>query len=205
MAWEDLASSYDTVAARYEAQFADELAGKPLDRALLDAFAHAGSGPVVDLGCGPGQVGHYLAQRGRQVIGVDLSAEMAALAVARLGAAVVADLRRLPFATGSLGGVVAFYSLIHLPRHELPAAAAEMARVLRAGAALVVSVHGGEGELHRDEFLGVPVPFVASLFRVEEITNALRGAGLVVTTVETRAPYEGEHPTTRIYVGAEKP
>lgn len=205
MGWDQISSSYGAVADRYEERFADELDGKPLDRTLLDAFARAVSGPVVDLGCGPGQVGRFVADRGVDLVGVDLSLAMAVLAGRRLRAAVVADMRALPFGDACLGGMVAFYSLIHLPRSEVAGAVLELARVLRRGARLLVSVHGGEGEVTRDEFLGVPVPFVASLFEVGEITAALSAVGLVVATVETRPPYPGEHPTTRVYVEAEKP
>jgi SAM-dependent methyltransferase len=202
--WDQLASSYDAVADRYEQRFVDELDHKPFDRARLDAFARAVDGPVVDLGCGPGHVGRFLADRGARTIGVDLSEQMAALAARRLGLALVADMRSLPFRGGSLGGMVAFYSLIHLPRGELADAVAEIARVLRRGARLLVSVHGGEGEVVRDDFLEVPVPFVATLFDAGEIEAALVGAGMTITSVESRPPYEQESPTTRVYVGAEK-
>src|SRR5437867_6393483 len=51
-------ASYDRVATEYAGRFFDELAHKPLDRALLNCFAEQvqGRGPVADLGCGPGQI-----------------------------------------------------------------------------------------------------------------------------------------------------
>jgi len=95
--------SYDRVAAEYAARLNDELTHKPLERALLDAYATRASGPVCDLGCGPGQVGAYLRSRGARVVGVDLSHGMAQqarrlhpdLPVAQ------ADMRALPFAAGA--------------------------------------------------------------------------------------------------------
>jgi len=70
--------SYDAVAETYAALFGDELAGKPLDRALLAAFAETVSGPVADLGCGPGHVTAHLHDIGCQATGVDLAPEMVA-------------------------------------------------------------------------------------------------------------------------------
>lgn len=68
--------SYDTVAETYPERIGDELAGKPLDPALLAALAEqAGDGPVADLGCGPG---HVAAERGLTAVGVDLSPAMIA-------------------------------------------------------------------------------------------------------------------------------
>jgi trans-aconitate methyltransferase len=62
---------YDRVAERYAAEVGDELRGKPLDRALLDALAETTSGgPVLDLGCGPGHVTAYLAGRGARIAGL---------------------------------------------------------------------------------------------------------------------------------------
>src|SRR5258708_36381080 len=72
--------SYDTVAEEYAAGFRDELAGKPLDRALLACLAEqAGDGaPVADLGCGPGHVAAWLDGRGVAAVGIDLSPGMIA-------------------------------------------------------------------------------------------------------------------------------
>ena len=65
-------TSYDRIADEYARQIYGELAGKPLDRAILDRFAERlrGRGVVCDMGCGPGQIGRYLADRGLRVVGV---------------------------------------------------------------------------------------------------------------------------------------
>ncbi|MER5751425.1 hypothetical protein [Streptomyces sp. NPDC002088] len=62
---------YDTIADDYADRFSGELAAKPLERAILGAYAElvGGSGgegrrPVADLGCGPGRVTAYLAELG---------------------------------------------------------------------------------------------------------------------------------------------
>src|SRR3954449_10346796 len=73
----DTRESYDTVAADYADLLHDELAARPPDRAVLAAFArlvHAdGSGPVADVGCGPGRITAHLAALGVPVRGIDLS------------------------------------------------------------------------------------------------------------------------------------
>jgi SAM-dependent methyltransferase len=192
------------VAAAYEEQFLDELGTKPADRRLLAEFAAGSAGLVVDLGCGPGQVGRFVRDLGCTVIGVDVSAAMAELASGRLDGAVVADLRHLPFGNGSVGGVTAFYSLIHLRRPELDPALVELGRVLVPGGRVLLAVHEGRGHLEQDAFLGHDVPFVATLFGLDEIEEAVRRAGLRVTRSVRRAPYPAEHPTVRLYVEAER-
>ena len=64
-------ATYDRVAVDYAAHIGGELAGKPLDRALLACFAEQvdGMGTVVDMGCGPGHVAVYLHGLGVPMIG----------------------------------------------------------------------------------------------------------------------------------------
>jgi SAM-dependent methyltransferase len=109
--WTHIATTYDAVADDYADKFSDELDGKPFDRELLDQLARgvAGRGPVVDLGCGPGQIGAYLAASGCDVIGVDLAPGMIRSAREQhpdlrfeLG-----DLRALPLADDSWAGCCA--------------------------------------------------------------------------------------------------
>jgi SAM-dependent methyltransferase len=204
VAWEQLRSSYDAVASKYEAHFLDELRDKPRDRELLTAFAETVSDPVLEVGCGPGQIGAFLRERGRRVVGLDLSPQMAMLANGRLEGVLAGDMRSLPFASGHFGGVVAFYSIIHLRRAELRGALAGFCRVLRPGGRVIFSAHEGRGVVERDEFLGELAPFVATLFELDELGEACRVAGLEVLLAERRAPYQSES-TVRLYVEAERP
>ena len=70
--------------------------------------------PVVEVGCRTGQIGLFVRQRGRHVIGADISPAMAKLSAPRLDAAFAADMRSLPLATDSVAGLLAFYSLSHI-------------------------------------------------------------------------------------------
>jgi SAM-dependent methyltransferase len=196
---------YDTVAHRYEVRFAAELGGKPRDRALLNAFADRVRDPVLDVGCGPGQIGSYVRDRGRHVIGLDLSHEMTRLAALRLHGAVTADLRALPVATGSVGGVLAFYSLIHLPRVQVAATFAELYRVLRSGGHVLLSAHQGDGEVTVHEFLGEQVQLTGTFFALDELMRYARDAGFEVTHAERRPPYASEGNTVRLSVELRRP
>ena len=74
--------SYEAVAKQYADALGDELRHKPLDRALLVAFAEQvpGERRVWDAGCGPGHVTAFLAGAGVTAAGVDLSDGMVAQA-----------------------------------------------------------------------------------------------------------------------------
>jgi len=208
VSWDSLRSTYDLVAAEYESRFADELQDKPRDRELLESLAGSVGDPIAEIGCGPGHIGAFVRHAGRRhhrVVGVDLSPAMAVLAMRRLDAALVADMRSLPFAADTFGGLVAFYSLIHLRRAELEPVLRGFTRVLRPGGHVLFSAHEGHDELERDEFLGEQAPVVATLFTLDELAGAGRRAGLEVVLAERRNPYGSEGETVRLYVEAKKP
>jgi SAM-dependent methyltransferase len=205
VSWDRVRSSYDRVAAAYATRFLDELREKPRDREILAAFALSVSDPVVEVGCGPGQIGAFVRQHGRFVVGIDLSTAMARLSASRLDGAVTADMRALPLGSGSAAAVVAFYALIHVPREELELVLGEFKRVLRPGGRALFSAHEGKGEVAVEEFLGERVDVAASFFELDDLIAASRTAGLEILMAERRAPYPSESETFRLYVDARVP
>lgn len=191
-------TAYDSVAALYAELFPDSVAGRPLDAALVAAFAElvrgAGGGPVADLGCGPGGVTARLASLGRPAFGVDASPAMVELA-----RRAYPDLRfdegsllALDIADGALGGALAWYSIIHTPPEDLPAVFAEFARVLAPGGHLLVGFFAtGDGSA------GAAEPFdhkVARAYRlsVDRVAELAAEAGLAEVARMSREPVEGE-------------
>ena len=203
-------SGYDAVAQAYGDRFADELDGKPVDREMLDDFARdvEGLGSVVDLGCGPGQVAAYLAAHRVPVVGVDVSPGMVTSARQRHPHLdfEVGDMRNLAFGGGTLAGIVAFYSIIHIPRDEIPAVLAEQRRVLRPGGLLLLAFHVGDRVEHIDEFLGETVSLDFVFFTRAEMEDHLDAAGFELVRSRQRGPYTGvEAQTERAYLLSRRP
>ncbi len=202
---DEVRSSYDMVAEAYAQKFFDELSGKPFDRLLLEEFAAAvPARRALDVGCGPGHVAGYLSERGLDATGVDLSPAMVKIA-RRLNPDVrfqVADMRNLPAADSSVGGITAFYSVIHIPRDDVPAVLLEFRRVLILQGRLLVAVHCGSGTITTQDFMGKQAPVAATLFERDELVHLIATAGFEVTAATVRAPYEFESQTQRLYVAA---
>jgi SAM-dependent methyltransferase len=198
-------SNYDPIAGVYAQQIYHELRDKPLDREILDRFAQRvrGLGPVCDLGCGPGQVARYLRDHGGDAFGLDLSSGMLAEAK-RLNpdiAFVQGDMHALGIGSGVLGGIAAFYSIIHTARDRTVAALSEMRRTLQPGGLLLITFHLGTDMIHATEFHGHAVDLEATLFTTREMTGYLQTAGLSVEKALERDPYPNvEYQSRRGYI-----
>jgi SAM-dependent methyltransferase len=202
--------SYDRAADEYVKRIYDELQYKPLDRQLLEQFALRthGLGPVCDLGCGPGHVARYLHERGVPVQGVDLSPAMIAHA-RQLNPGIEftqGNLLALDVGDSVWGGIVAFYSIIHVPRVDLTNAMRELKRVLLPGGVLLLAFHCGDETIHLDEWWGQPVSLDTFFFRADEMQGYMETAGFVIEEVIARPPYpQVEYPSQRVYMFARKP
>jgi SAM-dependent methyltransferase len=147
--------TYDTVGPRFLEKARDRAAILP----YLDAFAAAlrPKARVLDLGAGPGIDTALLRARGLEAFGLDFSLGM--LRTGRPdfpGPRIQGDARHLPLATGSVDGVWANASLLHLQRDDAGRAIAEARRVLRANGVFYLSVKMGAGAATETARYGLP-------------------------------------------------
>ena len=183
----DTRASYDADAAGYAEKVTGLLEASPFLRASLALFADlvrdAGGGPVADVGCGPGYVTRALADLGVDAFGIDLSPEMIALARRdhpdlRFE---VGDMTDLDLADRSVAGVLAFWSVIHVPDDLVPTVFEEFRRVLRPGGAVLVGFHVGDETIHTSEgYTGRPIAVDSHHRRPEVVAGWLRGAGFTI-------------------------
>jgi SAM-dependent methyltransferase len=207
-------ASYDAVATDYARRFGDELAAKPLDRAMISGFAElvlaAGGGPVADVGCGTGRVTAFLDSLGLRVSGIDLSPQM--IEVARRSHPGlrfdVGSMLGLDLPDGALGGLLAWYSVIHVPDGELPGVFAGFCRVLAPGGYVLLGFQAGDGPLHLTQALGHEISLDFHYRQPEHVAGLLSRAGLVVRARLLREPDEdGDFPerTQQAFILARKP
>jgi len=188
-------AGYDAVAEQYAELFRTALDDAPLDRALLSGFAEMVrrdhlDPQLLEVGSGPGQVAAYLHRLGMAVCGIDLSPAMVALArrehpeisfdVGEMGALDVAD--------ASLAGVVAWYSVIHVPVAQRRAVISEFHRVLRPGGYALLAFQVGEDTLHLDEAFGHEVSLDFHRLQPDAVVALLEDAGFDLTARLVRAP-----------------
>lgn len=179
-------ATYSAVAADYA-----RLSANPFPDLLahLDDFARrVGVGAtVLDAGCGPARDTRLLRERGLRAYGLDLS--MAMLRADSVPGLVRGDLRVLPLRDGAVAGVWCHAALLHVPRADVPAVVAGLARVLIPGGALQLAVAEGEGHGYEEavQYGGGQRWFVRH--RLSGLRPQLEHAGFSVQAVSRRSSH----------------
>ncbi|WP_223165347.1 class I SAM-dependent methyltransferase [Lentzea indica] len=159
-------------------------ATSPVDRDLVGAWArkHSG-GQILDVGCGPGQWTNWLREQGITVTGVDPTPEFLDRARTRYPDARFRAGRAeaLDVAAGSLSGILAWFSLIHTPPHEVPAILDEFARCVEPGGGLLLGFFEGPELVPFDHKI-----VTAYFWPIDELSRVVEKAGFTVTSRDAR-------------------
>ncbi len=199
-------TGYDRVAERY---LASKDAEDPTTLAALDELARELSpgAAVLDLGCGAGvPATRRLAQR-FAVTGVDLSTRQLELARQHVPAAnfLKADMTDLSFAPEAFAAVVAFHSIIHLPRAEHPALLGKIRRWLKPGGVFLATWALGEWEGEENDWEGWGAPMRWSHHDGETSLELLRGTGFAIESAEVRTTSGTRGDESWLWVLVRKP
>jgi len=172
--------TYQKIAGAYADAFFDDVADLPFVDELVAVLSK--DARVLDLGCGPGQFSKYLAEKGFAVEGIDVSEEMLAIARAKVPGVQFKkmDMRALDYPDASFDGILAAYSIIHIPTPELPRVLTELKRVLRPDGYILFIVQKGEADQVVDEPLAKGEKVFMNFFNEDRLNRLLGAAGLTV-------------------------
>jgi ubiquinone/menaquinone biosynthesis C-methylase UbiE len=200
---------YDRTAQDYAEAFHHYLDDKPVDVAMLSAFAglimQGANRRVLDVGCGTGATTTLLAQSGVAASGIDLSPNMIA-AARRLAPGLpwrVGSMTALDAADGSVGGVCAWYSIIHVPDSHLPGVLGEFHRVLEPNGLVLLAFQAGDTPRVLDRTFGQPVALTFVRRQPQCLTDLLADNGFALTASLVREPV-GEETTRQAFLIARK-
>lgn len=200
----DVTSFYDAAADAY----AGTLGSSPSPH--MEAFAAlvAPGGKVLDVGFGSGADAAFLDSLGYDASGIDISPAMVEAATTRYPGIdfSVGDMRRLPVEPGSLAGIVAGFSLIHVPKSQVPDTLQGFHDALQPGGVLRLGLQ--EGDSHQGKH---DAPFLPGRRRVflnvmsrTEAGSLLEQAGFKLVQEFSLPPRPGQHPFNKRYLHARK-
>src|SRR5262249_17932673 len=149
---------------------------------------------VLDLGCGAGVPMTRALAAGRRVTGVDLSARQLELARAAIPEAtfIKRDMTDLDLPPARLDAVVAFYSLTHVPRSDLPGLLGSIDRWLRPGGVLIATMGAQDSaDEVEEDWLGAPMFF--SHYGAKRNRALVREAGFALEAAVVEEEPEDRH------------
>ncbi|WP_199752673.1 class I SAM-dependent methyltransferase [Actinoplanes sp. ATCC 53533] len=186
---EQVRDAYTSVAGLYIELFGTSQQVHADDLALIERHLSIKPGNVLDLGCGPGHITGYLRSLGVDALGIDMVPEFIAHAKAThpTGDYQLGSLTSLDVENHSIAGILAWYSLIHLPPHDLDEVLAEFRRVLAPAGPLVIGFFDGDEVAAFDHK-------VATAYRwpADELSARLTRAGFTEVERQHR-PSDGTH------------
>ena len=200
------AHAFDRIGARYDEAFPHK-DGQVEATEWLAAHLAPGSG-VLDIGCGTGlPTARMLCDAGFSVTGIDISTGMLRLARKNVPETDLhhLDVLDLDPSLGPFDAAVAFFTLLMLPRAEVPLALRRVGELLRPGAPLVLAMVEADVD-------DVPIPFLGSTIRVTgypraELGPLLEDNGFAVEDVRDRAyapTGPGAPPEVQLFVRARR-
>lgn len=203
------AEAFDAIGQFYDDAFPHKEGQLAAGRRLAEALPPGSR--VLDVGCGTGlPTARQLTEAGHTVLGTDISAGMLRLAEKNVPAAEfrqidIADLRADgPGGIGRFDGIVCFFSLLMLPRPEIPEALRRLHGLLRPAGTSHAS--GGAGGLMALSMVeadldDATIPFLGRTIRVsgylgDELRQVVRDAGFDITdeTTYSYAPTSTDVP-----------
>ncbi|KQW04125.1 SAM-dependent methyltransferase [Leifsonia sp. Root4] len=179
-----VSDAYGARSAEYIELFGRIDAAAEADRKGVLAWARGLTGPIIDVGCGPGQWTHFLSEHDLQIEGIDPTPEFIAAAQRRYPGIRfrIGRAERLDIDDESLGGILSWYSLIHTDPELIDSALTEFARCLRSGGSLALGFFEGPELIPFDHAVTT-----AYYWPLELLSARVEACGFAVTGTHTRS------------------
>lgn len=172
--------TYQKIAKRYAALYFHDTGDHPYINQFLKLLPNGSR--ILDAGCGNGNYTQYILRSGYRCEGIDLSPAMLSIARDRVPGVkfTLMDMRRLDYSSQSFDGILAAYSLIHIPSAQLHETLSEFYRVLKDDGAILIIVQKGLSDRIRNEPLARGQKIFMNFFSVRRLTDYLIEAGFTV-------------------------
>jgi SAM-dependent methyltransferase len=175
---------FDVIGEDYQRVHADNPFQRSAIADLLSRLPPRAS--ILDLGCGTGiPAAQSLAAAGHHVTGIDVSARMVELAKAQVpeGEFFQADMMQARFDDASFDAVVAYFSLLMLPKSDVAIMLGRIGGWLRSGGLLSLGMVNFDVDAEPVEFMGISIRVTG--YSPDGMAAAILQSKLALISLET--------------------
>ena len=172
--------TYNKIAQKYTDKYFDDIADIDEVNKFISHLPQ--NARVLDCGSGPGNWTKYLIEKGFDAQGIDTSSEMIKIAAEKVPNAKFSlmDIRKLDFPDSSFDGIMAMYSLIHIPSAQIPTVLGEFSRILANNGVLFITAQKGEEDHIVTEPFDPNEKIFINFFTSERLQKYLEDAGFKI-------------------------
>lgn len=177
-------NTYNKIALKYNEEYGQDLSDTPyIDMFLKNVNGHK----ILDIGCGPGTLSGYIANKGYEVDAIDFSEEMLNIARNQIKNVnfINADMRNITI-NKKYNGIMLAYSLFHISKEEVKDVLLTYHDLLENDGVMLIILQDGQGESYVEENLEKGLKKFVNYYSFEEIEKVLDDSGFIVIDKERK-------------------
>lgn len=183
---EETRETYNKIASNYEKEYGNDLSDAP----YIDSFLSQVEGNyILDMGCGPGTLSKYIANKGYNVDAIDYSEEMLKIAREKINNVnfIQMDMRNVEM-NKKYNGIMLAYSLFHISKDEVKNVLPKYYDLLEDNGVMLIILQEGSGEDYVSENLGTGLKKFINYYSFEEIEKVLNDNNFEIIEKNRKKP-----------------
>jgi ubiquinone/menaquinone biosynthesis C-methylase UbiE len=165
------------------------------------------NGNILDVGCGAGVDSNFIKSIKFTVVGIDNSKEM--LKIARKNYPeikfLLKDMRKIKFNDKKFDGIIFSYSLIHIPKNQMPKTLKRFSKIIKSNGYIYISLQLGHSkEAYINDPFGKNEKLFLNIMSLIEVKVLLKNAGFKIIFETKMKPKKNQLNFTKLFIFAQK-